>query len=316
MTRVSILTPSYNQAQFLPATIDSVLSQDYPEIEYLIVDGGSSDGSRAVLEAIRDPRVRWVSEKDKGQANALNKGLQAATGDILTFINSDDRLLPGAVRFAVEHFAAHPETDLLHGDCEAIDTDGRHLHVLTSAPLDLAAWLTGRHPNVHQPGTFWRRRLTDRIGLFDEGMHYSFDGDYWVRAVLAGLRLDYVPGERAQYRFHETSKTVSQTDRFYDDWLRIVDKVFSDPAAGEALRSIRPEMESFAAWHYGKLMWRCRQYDRARPLLRQAGRSPRVVRRLLSRVMLLETYTGTRLTMTVANLFRRLGGYDVGGLHW
>lgn len=316
MTRVTVITPSYNQAAFLPTTIDSVLNQDYSDIEYLIFDGGSTDGSCAVLEAIRDPRARWVSEKDKGQSDALNKGLQAATGDILTYINSDDTLLPGAVRFAIEYFEAHPETDLLHGDCEAIDAEGRHIREMKSAPLGLAEWLTGRHPNVHQPGTFWRRRMMERLGLFDSSMNYAFDSDYWVRAALEGFKLDYVPGMRAQYRFHDTSKTVSQTDRFYDDWLRIVDKIFSDPAVPESLREVRPEMEAYAAWHFGKMMWRYRRYDRARALLREVRHSPSAKRRLLSRMMLLETYTGTRLTMAAANLFSRFGGYDVGGLHW
>lgn len=316
MPRVTVITPSYNQSEFLSTTITSVLSQDYDDIEYLIFDGGSSDGSRAVLETIRDSRVRWVSEKDRGQSDALNKGLRTATGDIITYINSDDTLLPGTVRFATEYLRSHPEVDILYGDCEAIDAQGRHLREMRSASLDLTAWFTGQHPNIHQPGTFWRRRVTERIGFFDNTMQYSFDSDYWIRATLAGFKLEYVPGIRAQYRFHDTSKSTSQTDRFYDDWLRIVEKVFNDASVPEALLAVRPDIDLFAAWHFGKMMWRYHRYDQARTLLRVASRSSRITRRVLSRIMLIETYTGTRLTMAVANLFSRFGGYDIGGFHW
>src|SRR5690606_5120707 len=104
---ISIITPSYNQAQYIQATIDSVLSQDYVDIEYVIVDGGSTDGTVEILKSLNDPRVRWISERDAGQPDALNKGLRMTRGEIVTFINSDDLLLPGAVRFAAEYFASH-----------------------------------------------------------------------------------------------------------------------------------------------------------------------------------------------------------------
>ncbi len=313
MTRMTIITPSYNQAAYLPATIASVLSQDYADFEYLIFDGGSTDGSVAILRAQTDPRLKWVSEKDGGQSHALNNGLRAATGEIITYINSDDTLLPGALRFAVAYFAAHPDADLLHGDCDAIDAAGAPMPMMTSAPFALGAMLTGQHPNIHQPGTFWRRRVTEAIGAFDEAMQFSFDADYWIRASLAGFRIDYVPGTRAQYRFHDASKSVSQTDRFYDDWCRIVEKVFADSATPDSVLRLRAEVDTQTAWTFGKIMWRYRRYDVARPLLLRSLRSPRLTRRLMAALMLIETVTGTRLTKIVAAVFSRADGYQMSG---
>ncbi|MBK8020940.1 MAG: glycosyltransferase [Chloroflexi bacterium] len=143
MTPITILTPSYNQAQYIRATIDSVLGQDFPDFEYLVVDGGSTDGTVDILKSYSDPRMRWISERDKGQTDALNRGLRMTSGEILTWINSDDVLLPGAVRFMVETFASRPEIDMFYGDVNIIDSAGNVLYVSPSDPLSLEAAVTG-----------------------------------------------------------------------------------------------------------------------------------------------------------------------------
>src|SRR5664279_1773877 len=124
MTLVTVVTPSFNQGQFIRETIDSVFQQDYPQLEYIIIDGGSTDGTVEILKSYQDSRFRWISEKDQGQSDAINKGLRLSRGDVLTFINSDDLLLPGAISEVVDYFEKHAEVDALFGDVKLIEANG------------------------------------------------------------------------------------------------------------------------------------------------------------------------------------------------
>ncbi|MDZ4767615.1 MAG: glycosyltransferase family 2 protein [Chloroflexota bacterium] len=313
--RVTIITPSYNQAAFLPATIASVLNQDYADIEYLIFDGASTDGSVEILRAQTDPRLKWVSQKDGGQTDALNNGLRTATGEIITFINSDDTLLPGAVHFAVEYFAAHPACDLLYGDAEIIDADGKRMQVIPSTPYNLEEVVLGQQTFLQQ-GTFWRRRVSETIGGFDDAIQYTFDIDYWARTALAGFQLDYVPGLRAQFRMHDASKSVSQKERFYADWRLTFAHIFAHPNTPQQVRQRESESWSYLDWHYAKLYWKDRDYDKARSMLRPFLAHRSRTRRFFSRLMLAETYTGTRLSTLVARLYARVAGYSIGGFDY
>ncbi|HVU13946.1 MAG TPA: glycosyltransferase family 2 protein, partial [Phototrophicaceae bacterium] len=168
---VSVVVPSFNQAQFIRATLDSILQQDYPALECIVVDGGSTDKTLEALQAYADPRLTWISERDKGQSDALNKGLQRISGEIITYLNSDDLLNPGAIRFIVEYFDQHPETDLIYGDGYFIDAEGKQIASYKSAPFDLELCLLNGQDLV-QPGTFWKRALTEKVGLFDVDLHY------------------------------------------------------------------------------------------------------------------------------------------------
>jgi glycosyltransferase involved in cell wall biosynthesis len=312
--KVSVITPSYNQASYIRHTIDSVLTQDYPNIEYFVFDGGSTDGTIEILDSYSDPRMKWVSQPDKGQSDAINQGLQAANGDIMTFINSDDILLPGVISFVVRYFELHTDVDLIHGDTEYIDRDGNLLKVVRSMPYDIVRHLCMQFPFVQQ-GTFWRRCVYERVGEFDADMHYSFDADYWIRVYLDGCRIEYVPGVRSQFRLHETSKSISLVENFLIDRHAILNKVFADPTLPADLLANETSVRAYVEWDTAKLYWAQRRYDEARPLLHKTRHGGRTRWRILATLMLLETYTGTRMTSKLFNAYRMLTGRRVRRFH-
>jgi glycosyltransferase involved in cell wall biosynthesis len=217
--RISIVTPSFNQREFIGQTIESVLDQQYPDLELIVMDGGSTDGTVALLESYGD-RLAFVSEADRGQSHALNKGMTRATGDVLAFLNSDDFYEPGALRTAGDFFASHPASVWLTGLCRTVDRDGREIRRPITAYKN--AWL--RHGGyralqvlnyVSQPATFWRRELFEAVGEFDESLSYAMDYDYWLRAGRL-FKLDVVDRYLACFRVHETSKAGSSARAQFD----------------------------------------------------------------------------------------------------
>lgn len=211
LPRISVVTPSYNQADFLDATIRSVLDQRYPNLQYGIVDGNSSDGSTGIIQTFRGQLDFAIIEPDRGQVDALNKGLRRADGEIICFINSDDTLLPGCLHTVGRYFAEHPGADWLIGDCVMIDTAGRRLEACRATDVDdLAHALVRDKPfNMPQPSIFWRRSLLDRFGLFREELEYCFDFEMWCRFLLGGVKLHRIDAELATYRLHGASKTCA-----------------------------------------------------------------------------------------------------------
>jgi glycosyltransferase involved in cell wall biosynthesis len=186
--RIGVVTPSYNQGAFIRETIDSVLGQDYPSIEYRVIDGGSTDDTLDVLKSYGSA-VDWISEPDHGQASAINKGLKGVSADIVAFINSDDVYLPGTFSSVAAYFAAHPDASWLTGDHFVIDSRGKRIRSYVSAYKKILR----KRPTfgrlamanyIVQPSTFWRKKLLDEIGFFDESLRYCFDYDFWVRAML------------------------------------------------------------------------------------------------------------------------------------
>jgi glycosyltransferase involved in cell wall biosynthesis len=210
---VSIVTPSFNQGRYLEAAIRSVLGQDYPRIEYLVIDGGSTDESLTVLQRYADRLAYWHSRPDRGQAHAVNLGLARATGELLGWLNSDDLLAPGAVWRAVQVFQSQPEIDVVYGRLARIRDDGRPVPTPT-LPKDRVefglAHVVGECI-VNQPGAFWRRRIMERVGLLDERLVYSLDYEYWIRMALAGARFRRLDDVAAHFRLTVGSKTVGQT---------------------------------------------------------------------------------------------------------
>jgi glycosyltransferase involved in cell wall biosynthesis len=206
---VAVITPSYNQARFLRQTIESVIHQDYPHIEYLIFDGGSTDGSVEIIRQYADRLAYWVSERDNGQADAINRGWQRSRGDILAWINSDDTYEPGAISAVVEVFRRHPEVDMVTGDCQVIDETGRVLHSLPSGAFDIHALLAGN--SLPQQGVFCRRRAVEAVGWLDADLHYVFDWALWLKLWLNGARFYHLPCILANFRIWEQSKTASDT---------------------------------------------------------------------------------------------------------
>ncbi len=229
---VSIITPSYNQGEFLEETILSVLNQDYPHIEYIIMDGGSTDNSVAIIQKYAHRLAHWESGRDGGQANAVNKGMARATGSLLGWINSDDIYLPGAISRVVQAFQATPAVDVVYGQVNRMDYTGKVVPtpVLPKDTIDLSKATVLNENLVNQPGSFWRRAIMEKVGLLNEAFQYTMDHDYWVRLVLAGARFQRIQGAPlVNFRLSAHSKTVSQQHKMALEHLAILDRLAQDP---------------------------------------------------------------------------------------
>ncbi len=216
---VTIVTPSYNQAAFLEHTIRSVLAQDYPHIEYIIVDGGSTDGSVDILRKYEKHLAWWVSEPDRGQSHAIRKGFERARGDILAWLNSDDLYTPYAVREAVEFLERHPDVGMVYADALYIDEEGYVLGKFPAAQTDYRRMMRG-YVHIPQATTFFRASVYREVGPLREDMYYAFDYDLWVR-IAKRYPIRYVPRLWAYFRIHLNSKTVAGDDRCWPDMWRV-----------------------------------------------------------------------------------------------
>lgn len=221
--KISIVTISYNQAAFLERAILSVLEQDYPDIEYILVDPGSTDGSRALIERYRHRLAKVILDPDDGPADGLNHGLAVATGDIFAFLNADDHLLPGAVRSVIAGFQAHPDIDVLYGHGQIEDLRrGRHRSVNATAPL--TPWLLA-HGGVFllQQASFYRTAAVRAVGGFNQANRTCWDAELWAELLMNGQRFQLLPATLAVFTLHEASITGAGTnhDRYRADWARI-----------------------------------------------------------------------------------------------
>lgn len=308
MPLVSIVVPSYQQGRYIRTTLDSVLSQDFRDLECIVMDGGSTDETVDVLRSCNDPRLTWVSEPDRGQSHAINKGMQRATGDYLSYLNSDDVLRPGAIAATVAFFEARPDADLVYGDMEHIDAQGKVFHTVIGDPFDLAELLTGRK-SINQAGTFWRRSVQDDLGLFDEELHFTMDLEYWVRADLKGKHLAYEPGIRSAFRYHDASKTVSQMSGWIREWDLIYDRLFAEYANDPAMMRFLRECRINYTWNYTAHFWKSGQLSAVRPLLpRVILHNPRLTRKAAGAMLLVDATLGTNITRRLQRMFRSLRG--------
>jgi glycosyltransferase involved in cell wall biosynthesis len=246
--RVSIVTTSYNQGDFLERTIRSVLDQDYPDIEFIITDPGSTDGSRDIIERYRSRFAKVLFERDNGPADALNRAFAHATGDICNFLHSDDMLLPGAVRKAVDAFRKHPWADLIYAHGYKIDEHDRIQRRLHSTPYDLVKYVYGAVLVVEQAAYFKRSALID-AGGFNPATRCGFDGELWFRFARAGKRFHLVNDYWGLFRLHPRSMSGSGShDREFDDLHR---RMFLEVMGRE-----RQPFDRFRSWQARAAKWR------------------------------------------------------------
>ena len=223
----AIVTPSYNTGAHVGAAVRSVLEQDYPHVDYFVMDGGSTDNTVEVLKSF-GPRLRWVSQRDRGQADAINRGFAQTSGDVLGWLNSDDTYAPGALRAAAEFLGANPDVAMVYGDADFIDAAenriGRCAHV---EPVFSRRRLLRYSDFIVQPAAFFRRGAFDAVGGLDPSLNWAMDYDLWLKFAAAGFKVAYLPRVLANYRWLGDSKSAA------GGWGRLneIDKVASHHGA-------------------------------------------------------------------------------------
>ncbi|MBS3909179.1 MAG: glycosyltransferase [Actinobacteria bacterium] len=220
---VSIVTPSFNQGKYIEATINSVLGQDYPNIEYLVFDGGSTDNTVEILRKY-ERKLTWVSEKDRGQSDAVNKGFKAARGEILGWLNSDDTYEPGAIRAAVEFFIKHPGVKMVYGKGAHIYENGEFMEWYPTEPFELQR--LSETCFICQPAVFLKASIFDEIDMLDVGLHYCMDYDLWIR-IAKKFKVEYLPLHLANTRLYQDTKTLSKRVEAHAEIIETVKRHFS-----------------------------------------------------------------------------------------
>ena len=224
--KVSIITPSYNQGEYLEETILSVLNQTYGNIEYIVIDGGSTDNSVDIIRKYEERITFWCSEKDKGQADAINKGLKRATGDMVCWINSDDVLYPNFVEKFVNHFVSHPDVDFLYGDVEQ-GADMQHAIIRRGEVIDYPTMLRTLHVPMPQQATMWRKEVMDKIGYLDPQWHVLLDREYFMR-IAQYCVIEYLSGVVAFFRNHENAKSIAEWHKWMPELEKYYVTLFED----------------------------------------------------------------------------------------
>jgi GT2 family glycosyltransferase len=236
---VSIVTPSYNQAKYLEKTITSVIEQDYPSLEYLVVDGNSSDGSQAIIKKFEHHIDWWVSEADKGQAEAINKGLSRAKGKIVAWLNSDDYYLPGAIKKAVATFNENPQVAFIYGDVLALNAAGAAINHMRYRPMALADLMMFNI--IGQSSVFINRSLLEQVGFLDITYQFLLDHQLWLRLAQKGP-VHYLPELLSAAHFHPQSKNVAKAGEFGLEAYHIVEWMCANPSMNEIYEQNRAKI--------------------------------------------------------------------------
>lgn len=246
--RIAIVTPSYNHAQFLGDTIESVTSQGYPNLHYHIQDGASIDGTVDLLKGLGEA-VSWTSEPDTGQSNAINRGFAGVDCEIMAYLNSDDMLLPGTLAYVANYFTSHPDVDFVYGHRIFIDRDGLEVGRAVLPPHDGKALQYADY--IPQETMFWRKRVWDRIGPIDESFHFAMDWDFIMRAQAAGFKFVRLPRFLACFRIHDAQKTASTYAIGVREMGKLRRRVLGfDPTQMQIRRAIAPYLTKQLAYHF------------------------------------------------------------------
>ena len=226
--KISIVTPSFNQAPFLERAILSVLNQRYPNLEYIIIDGGSTDGSLDIIRKYERWLTYWVSETDRGQSDAINKGFQMSTGEIMGWLNSDDMYGSNALQKVAQHFRKNRGAEIVYGNTFHVDERDRVIREVRSVPFDRKTLPYGG-VNLYSVSLFWRSGLWQAAGKLETNMHFSMDLEMVFRFAEAGFRFDYIREFLGIFRVHSMSKTVSLSERMAGEFSSMVYKFTGVP---------------------------------------------------------------------------------------
>ena len=275
---VSIITPSLNQGRFIHATIESILSQDYPNLEYWVMDGGSKDETLKILESYGD-RLHWASKPDGGQSQAVNKGWKRSQGEILGWVNADDLLESLAVSFAVDALLAKPGIGAVYGDTVYIDEHDTVMQAYPTRAFNYKTLVVETENFIPQPSVFMRRNVLEKTGFLNEALHYVMDYDLWLRMGLIAP-MEYLPRKMSALRLHANAKTVMGMSQFANEFAWMYENLFLHPALPETLRRLQFEImhtayihsASFCFWggqtklalHFLQKAWRRRHFPRRR----------------------------------------------------
>ncbi|MCB9822875.1 glycosyltransferase [Candidatus Nomurabacteria bacterium] len=230
LPKITIVTPSYNQVDFIERTIESILKQDYPNLQYIVMDGGSKDGTVEILKKYGD-KITWKSEKDSGQSEAINKGLRLAKGEIVAFLNSDDTYTPGTLYAVAEYFDSHPKTKWAYGKCFIVDKHDKEIRrpitLYKNLLLSKFSYSKLLSENfISQPATFWRREIHDEFGYFDEEDHWCMDYEFWLR-IGAKYPAGVINRYLANFRYHLDSKSGQEDKTKFQEEF-VLAKKYSD----------------------------------------------------------------------------------------
>ncbi len=261
--RISITTPSYNQAPYLEETIRSVLLQNYCDLEYFVIDGGSTDGSVDIIRKYESWLTGWISEPDDGQSAAINKGWRRSSGELIAWLNSDDAYEPGAL-FKIATFAVgNPDVELMYGDCWIVDQEGRPVRMAPADSFDLARLLADDWI-IPQQSAFVRRTVYDDLGGVDESLHYVMDWEYWLRIALAGRRIRYTPIPVAMFRTWPGRKSGTQQSKWVAEKLGVLDRIYDRSAGAANIRRLRRSAYNAVHLKTAKAMYKDGLHKQAR----------------------------------------------------
>ncbi|MEK6222381.1 MAG: glycosyltransferase [Chloroflexota bacterium] len=222
---VSIITSSLNQGEFIESAITSVDNQSYANIEHIIIDGGSTDNTLTILQN-HSSNFSWLSEPDKGQSNAINKGIEKSSGELISWLNADDTLDPEAVSTIVANFNALPEVDFLYGNCDYIDAQGEFIRSYPTQDFDLTTLIQETHVFIPQPATFIRKTALEKVGRLNEDFDYVMDLDLWIRLGLSGNG-QHIHEKLANLRLHQSAKSLNKLAAFAPELVRLYEDLFS-----------------------------------------------------------------------------------------
>lgn len=224
--KITVVMPSYNQGKFIEESIRSVLLQDYDNLEFIIIDGGSTDNSVDIIKKYDQWISYWVSERDNGQADALKKGFARASGDIIAWLNSDDMYCPETLHSVGGFYANNREVGLIYGDSEMIDATGAAIERIKGQNGDLQRLLTKNF--IPQPSAFFSRKAFNAVGGINADLHFIMDYELWIRMMLRGTSFHYLPITLSRFRWYPDSKSGSYSTQFGKEYLRYIEKLFQE----------------------------------------------------------------------------------------